>query len=101
MEAKFVILKLIDTYSGRYVTTDNSLSLASKLLEKGTTLFDTVRTNKKELPQVAKQRKDSLPWFSFVIYRTNNATLTIYKSKPSKKGILLNTKHYSVNIEKD
>lgn len=60
--AEFVVVKLIEpyTYSGRNVTTDNfftSLSLASKLLEKRTTLAGTVRANKKELPELAKQKK--------------------------------------------
>lgn len=60
--SEFVVLKLIEpfTCSGRNVTTDNfftSLSLASKLLKKRTTLVGTVRANKKELPKLAKQKK--------------------------------------------
>ena len=83
-----------NTYSGKNVTTDNFftiLPLALKLLKKGTTLVGTVCTNKKELPQLAKQRKYSLPRFSSVVCRTKNAILTI--CKPSKKVILLSTKH--------
>lgn len=102
--SEFVVLKLIEpfTCSVRNVTTDNfftSLSLASKLLEKRTTLVGTVRANKKKLPKLAKQKKDKLPRFSSVSYGTNNATLTIYKSKPTKKVLLLSTKHNSVKIE--
>ena len=58
---EFVVLKWMEpyTYSGRNLTRQffTSLSLASKLLEKGTTLVGTVRANKKELPQLAKQKK--------------------------------------------
>lgn len=104
--SEFVVLKLIEPFTGagRNVTTDNfftSKSLASKLLEKRTTLVGTIRADKRELPKLAKQKKDNLPRFSSEIYKTDNCTLTVYKSKPTKKVLLLSTKHNSVNIEKD
>ncbi|XP_055378966.1 piggyBac transposable element-derived protein 4-like [Condylostylus longicornis] len=103
--SEFVVLKLIEQYAGagRNVTTDNfftSKSLALKLLEKRTTLVGTIRGNKRELPELAKQKKDNLPRFSSQIYKTDNCTLTIYKSKATKKVLLLSTKHTSVSIEK-
>ena len=63
--SEFVVLKLIEPFigAGRNVTTDNyftSKSLASKLLEQRTTLVGTIRSNKKDLPELAKQKEDSL-----------------------------------------
>ena len=79
--SEFVVLKLIEPFTGagRNVTTDNfftSKSLASKLLEKRTTLVGTIRANKRELPKLAKQKKDNLLRFSSEIYKTDNCTLT-------------------------
>ena len=104
--SEFVVLKLIEpfTFSWRNVTTDNfftSLSLASKLLQKHTTLVGTIRANKRELPKLAKLKNDILPLYSSVIYRSSNATLSIYKSKPTKKVLVLSTKHNSVKTEGD
>lgn len=56
---------------------------------------------KKNYLNLLNKKKDSLPRFSSVIYKTNNATLTVYKSKPTKKVLVLSTKHNSVKIEKD
>lgn len=57
--AKFVVLKLMEPFTGceRSVTTDNfftSASLATKLLEKRTTLLETIRGSIRELPKLAK-----------------------------------------------
>ncbi|KOX78945.1 hypothetical protein WN51_10157 [Melipona quadrifasciata] len=38
--------------------------------------------------------------FSTKLYRSENCTLTIYKSKPNKKVLLPSTKHTNVTIEK-
>lgn len=56
---EFVVLKLMEPYigCGRTVTTDNffiSLSLATKLITKRTSLVGTIRQNKRELPKLAK-----------------------------------------------
>ena len=103
---EFVVLKLIDPYidCGRTVATDNfftGLSLATKLINKKTSLVGTIRQNKKELPKPAKSKKDNMSRFSTVLYETENCTLTIYKSKPNKKVLVLSSKHKSVKIEKD
>lgn len=103
---EFVVLKLIDPYigCGRTVTTDNfftSLPLATKLLTKRTSLVGTMRQNKRELPKLAKSKKDNVSRFSTVLYKTDKCTLTIYKSKPNKKVLVLSSKHKSVKIEKD
>ncbi|GFV68486.1 DDE_Tnp_1_7 domain-containing protein [Trichonephila clavipes] len=57
---EFVILKLLEPFTG-CVTTDNSFtsaSLAFKLLEKRTTIVETIRGNRRKLPKLTKQKKD-------------------------------------------
>lgn len=102
--SEFVVLKLTEPFigCGRNITTDNfftSTSLATKLLSKRTTLVGTIRANKRELPKPAKEKKDKMARFSTQLYKSNNCTLTIYKSKPNKKVLLLSSKHKYVKIE--
>ncbi|XP_025160794.1 piggyBac transposable element-derived protein 4-like [Harpegnathos saltator] len=104
--SEFVVTKLAEPYlgCGRNITTDNfftSISLAKKLLAKKTTLVGTIRANRKELPKIAKAKKDKITQFSTKLYRSENCTLTIYKSKPNKKVLLLSTKHKNITIEKN
>lgn len=104
--SEFVVTKLAEPYlgCGRNITTDNfftSISLAKKLLAKKTTLVGTIRANRKELPKIAKAKKDKMTQFSTKLYRSENCTLTIYKSKPNKKVLLLSTKHTNITIEKN
>lgn len=104
--SEFVVTKLAEPYlgCGRNITTDNfftSISLAKKLLAKKTTLVGTIRANRKELPKIAKAKKDKMTQFSTKLYRSENCTLTIYKSKPNKKVLLLSTKHKNITIEKN
>ncbi|KAL2729390.1 piggyBac transposable element-derived protein 4-like [Vespula squamosa] len=73
----------------------------TKLITKRTSLVDTIRQNKKELPKLVKSKKDHMPHFSIILYKTENCTLTIYKSKSNKNALLLNLKHKSVKIKKD
>lgn len=102
--SEFVVSRLMEPYTmvGRTVTTDNfftSLPLASKLLAKNTTLVGTIRSNKRELPKIYKEKKDGMARFSTVSYSSNGCTLTVYKSKPNKKVLLLSTKHKGVKIQ--
>ena len=60
----------------------------------------TIRRNKRELPKLAKQAKDGMPRFSTKLYKSNNCTLKVYKSKPNKKVFLLSSQHKSIKIEK-
>ncbi|XP_043678207.1 uncharacterized protein LOC122633851 [Vespula pensylvanica] len=78
-----------------------SALLATKLLIKRTILFGTIRNNKRELSQLAKSAKDELEHFATVLYKTNNCTLTIYKSKPAKKVTILSSKHKRIKINND
>ena len=88
---EFVVLKLVVPFTQcwRHVTTDNfftSVSLATKLLAKQITLVGVaVRSSRRELPKLAKIAKDKMECFSTIIYKSNDCTLTIYKTKSSKK----------------
>lgn len=100
---EFVTLKLAEPYlqRGRNITTDNfftSIPLAEKLLAKNATLVGTIRSNKRELPKPAKEKKDKMTLFSSHLYKLENYTLTVYKSKPNVKVLLLNIKHTGVQV---
>ncbi|CAD1475250.1 unnamed protein product, partial [Heterotrigona itama] len=43
-------------------------------------------------------KKDTMARFSSLLYRSNEITLTIYKSKPKKKVFILSSKHKTVKI---
>lgn len=77
-----------------------SVPLALKLLSKKTSLVGTIRANKRELPKNCKQKKDDMARFSTLLYESNRCTLTVYKSKPNKKVLVLSTKHKHVKIDK-
>lgn len=102
---EFVVLKLMEPFTGcgRNGTTDNffaSVSLAKKILAKKTSIVRTIRGNKRELPKLAKERKDKMTRFSSKLYKSSQITLTVYKSKPAKKLIVISSKHKSIEIEK-
>nr|XP_012145741.1 PREDICTED: piggyBac transposable element-derived protein 4-like [Megachile rotundata] len=104
--SEHVVLKLVEPYTncGRNITTDNfftSTSLATKLLAKKTTLVGTIRGNKRELPKVAKQTKDNMPRFFTLLYKSENSVLTIFKSKPNKKVVVLSSRHKYVKIDRN
>ena len=89
-----VVLKLCDPFlrSGCCCTMDNffsSLKLAKALQKLQTSMVVTIRTNKREVPQLAKTRKDKLERYASRIYRHEGCTLTIYKSKLKKKFYFL------------
>ncbi|KAF7401044.1 hypothetical protein HZH66_006228 [Vespula vulgaris] len=87
-----------------HVTMENfftSVSLATKLLAKRITLFTTNRSNRRKFPKLAKSTKDKMEHFSTVLYKSNNCTLIIYKSKPTKKVTILSWKHKSIKINND
>ena len=102
--SEFVTRKLAEPYlqRGRNITTDNfftSIPLAKKLLAQKTTLVGTIRSNKRELPKSVKEKKDKMTLFSSDLYKSENCTLTVYRSKPKVKVPLLSTKHTGVRIE--
>ena len=46
-----------------------------------------------------KEKKDKTTLFSLHVYKLENCTLTVYKSKSNVKILLLSTKHTSVQVE--
>ncbi|GFQ83648.1 HTH La-type RNA-binding domain-containing protein [Trichonephila clavata] len=97
--SEYVVLKLIEPFTGcgRTVTSDSfftSKSLAIQLLANKTTLVGIIRPNKRELPLIAKQKKDNMARFSSKIFTTDNCT-----RKPNKNVLLLNSKHKFVTVE--
>lgn len=64
-------------------------------------MVGTIRANRKKLPKIAKAKKDKMTQFSTKLYRSENCTLTVYKSKPNKKVLLLSTKHKNITIAKN
>ncbi|XP_013170332.1 PREDICTED: piggyBac transposable element-derived protein 4-like [Papilio xuthus] len=101
---EYVVMKLIEPFSmkGRTITTDNfftSIPLALKLRLLKTSFLGTMRSNKKELPDICKQKKDGMERFTTLLFQTNECSLTVYKSKPDKKVLLLSTRHKHVKIE--
>ncbi|KAL2729539.1 piggyBac transposable element-derived protein 4-like [Vespula squamosa] len=99
---EFVVLELVEPFTRcwRHVTMDNfftSASLATKLLVKRTTLFETIRSNKRLL-ELAKSAKDELERFSTVLSKSSNCTLTIYKSEPTKRVTIISSKRNGAQI---
>ncbi|KAL2741591.1 piggyBac transposable element-derived protein 4-like [Vespula squamosa] len=69
-----------------------------KIIGKTSNILGTIRNNRREFPKLAKSAKDKLK----LLYKSNNCTLTIHKSKPINKiTIIINTKHKSVQINND
>ena len=103
---EFVVLKLAEPYlhQGRNITTtDNfftSIPLAEKLVAKRTSLVGTIRANKRELPKPAKIKKDKMKLYSSEHYKSGKCILTIYKSKPNLKMLLLSTKHTFITYKR-
>jgi hypothetical protein len=102
--SKYVVMKLVEpfTMNGRTVTTDNfftSIPLALSLKEKHTSLVGTIRANKRELHKSVKLKKDYMPRFSSIFYRFDKCSLTVYKSKPDKKVLILSSKHQNVKVD--
>lgn len=103
--SKYVLLKLIEPFTGfvKTVITHNfftSRSLTIQLLaKKKTMLVGAIRSNKRELPLIGKQKKDDVARFSSKIFTTDNCIITICKSKPNKKIKVLSFKHIFVSIE--
>jgi hypothetical protein len=102
---EFVVMKLVEPFIMKYrtITMDNSFTSipsANRLIPLKTSILGTLRSNKKELPNIFKQKKDSMPRFSSLIFQSNKNLLTIYKSKPYKKVLILSTAHKNIFIDK-
>lgn len=51
------------------------------------------------MSKLVKATNGEMKRFSIVIYKSNECTLTIYKTKPSKKFTILSLKHRCVKIK--
>lgn len=97
-----VVLKLVSPLfnKGYNVTSDNyftSLELSQKLSAKKCSLVGTVRSNRREIPAVAKLKQNLHD--TQVFSHASGASLTVYQCKRSKSVILLSTLHRDVQID--
>jgi hypothetical protein len=98
-----VVLRLLKPYYnlGYNVTCDNyftNLDLAKSLLSKKTTLVGTIRSNRRELPQICRNR-DQLHKSHVMFEEESGALLTSYQCKKNKKVNLLSTLHNSLQVD--
>ncbi|XP_047132681.1 piggyBac transposable element-derived protein 4-like [Hydra vulgaris] len=96
-----VVMSLIEPYLGRgyNVTTDNfftSVDLATKLLQKKTSIVGTVKHSRKEIPAF-----DPLPLYDSTFYINGPLNLIVYQAKKKKTVILLLTLHREVTEQSD
>ncbi|KAL2729693.1 piggyBac transposable element-derived protein 4-like [Vespula squamosa] len=98
---EFVVLKL-KCYDGKFF---HEHITGDKIIGKTNNILGTIRSNRREFPKLSKSAKDELKLLNFrfsVLYKSDNCTLTIHKSKPINKiTIIINTKHKSVQINND
>ena len=86
---------------GCSVTCDNfftSLDIALYLAEQKCSIVGTVRQNCRELPQVAKRKKQQHETTLYTCTQTAVITLTLYQCKKQKLVVLMNTLHPDVAI---
>jgi hypothetical protein len=89
--------------NGHNVTYDNfftNLKLAKELSEKGISSVGTIRTNRRELPDINAIMKNNEIFSSKFVWFDNDISLTMYKCKRSKCVALLSSTHreYSIGI---
>lgn len=96
--AKHVVLDLCEPFygSGRGIVTDNfftSHSLATALLEKRLTLLGTMRSHRKEIPEILRDRKRPVESSKFLFDHENKIVIVSYMAKKNKNVILLSSSH--------
>ena len=69
------------------------ISLANKLKAEKTTLLETIRKQRKEVPKVEKMMTGKPLYLSEIYQSPSNATLTVYKAKKSKLIYMLSSMH--------
>ena len=99
-----VCLTLLQPYykKGNNVTTDNyftSLKLAEELKQKKTTILDTIRKQRREVPSTELIMKDKELYVSEIFSSPSGCSLTIYKAKKKKIVCILSSMHRNVNID--
>lgn len=99
-----VVLKLMSPFANRgyNLICDNyftSMNLSQKLLQKKISIVGTIRLNRRELPEIIKEKK---PLHDTLILKTsNNTTLTSYQCKKTKSVAILSTLHPDVIIPRE
>jgi hypothetical protein len=73
-----------------------SCVLAQKLLAKRTSIFGTVRQNRRELPP-----HSAMTLYDSIFYENGSLNLVRYLAKPNKCVNLLSTQHRGVSLEAD
>ena len=101
LQGEFVVKKLIEPFSakGYCVTTDNffsSMKLAESLLQMKTKFLGTMKRNKKEIPEIAKENRKT--YETMFLDNQNGCMLTSYQCKPKKQVILISTQHEQAEI---
>ncbi|XP_065658110.1 piggyBac transposable element-derived protein 4-like [Hydra vulgaris] len=96
-----VVMSLMEPYLGHgyNVTTDNfftSVDLATKLLQKKTSIVGTVKHSRKEIPAF-----DPLPLYDSSFYINGPLNLIVYQAKKKKTVILLSTLHRGATKQSD
>ena len=99
-----VCLTLLQPYykKGFNVTTDNyftRLKLAEELKQKKTTIFVTIRKQRREVPSTELIMKDKELYASEIFSSPSGCSLTIYKAKKKKVVCILSSMHRNVNID--
>jgi len=98
-----VVMKLCQPFShkGYNITCDNfftSLSLAKELKKKCFSIVGTIRTNRRELPNVSKNDEKFGLHDTKVLRTEGDVTLSIYQAKKDKKISILSTLHNDIEI---
>ena len=93
-----VCLNLLQPYFGKgyNVTTDNyftSLKLAEELMTKKTTILETIRKQRQEVPNTESLMKDKLLHDSEIFSSPSHCSLTVYKDKKKKIVCILSSTH--------
>ena len=96
-----VVMRLLKPYlnKGRNVTTDNyftSRKWATELQKYKTSFLGTVNRIHKEVPAVVKHMKE--PLYSTTLYKSGDATMTVYQGKTKKNVAILSTLHQNITI---
>lgn len=100
-----VVMTLTEPFfgSGRDVCTDNyftSHSLARQLLEKNLTLLGTIRSNRREIPPLLRERQ-GIYESRFLFDHDNGISIVAYQSKRNKNVLLLSSSHTSTQVTAD
>ncbi|KAF2891452.1 hypothetical protein ILUMI_14721, partial [Ignelater luminosus] len=102
-----VVIRLMEPYlrTERNVTTDNfftPLKLAKRLKAMQTSVVDTVKRTRKEIPAVVCDSKESLHSSKILQLEMSGTTVIVYQEKTHKNVLVFRTQHSNVSgVEKN